>query len=132
LPIFFDWVSTWRYRESRAATPTVSRSLFVRVSLACNTAPSCSSPAASGVAATVPLTLCADFAPKRARIDVVDERAVSVDLDHRQPLPIPRLQFRVAGDVDLPERDTRLLQHAARPFAEVAAVRVEEDDVGYG
>ena len=26
LPIFFAWVSTWRYRLRRAATPTVSRS----------------------------------------------------------------------------------------------------------
>src|SRR5712691_4480134 len=26
LPIFFAWVSTWRYRERRAATPTVKRS----------------------------------------------------------------------------------------------------------
>jgi hypothetical protein len=47
--------------------------------------------------------LCGYFAPKRIRIDVVDEDPLSVDLDHRQPLPISGLQRRIPADVDLLE-----------------------------
>jgi hypothetical protein len=76
--------------------------------------------------------LCADSASKGSRVDVVDERALAVDLDDRQPLPVPRLERRVAGDVDLAEGNARLPKDRPRPLAEVAALGVEEDDVCYG
>jgi hypothetical protein len=76
--------------------------------------------------------LCADFSSKGARIDVVDERTTTVDLHYRQPLAVPRLELRVARDVDLAEVDAGLAEDAAGALAEVAALRVEEDDVGYG
>jgi hypothetical protein len=78
------------------------------------------------------LTLCADFSTKCGEVDVVHERAFPVDLDDRQPVAIPRLECRVARDVHLPKRDATVSQHGARPLAEVAAGRVEEDDVRYG
>ena len=42
-PIFRAWVSTWRYRESRAATPTVRRSAtYASFRSVCNTGGCCS------------------------------------------------------------------------------------------
>jgi hypothetical protein len=76
--------------------------------------------------------LCADFSSKGARIDVVDERTAPVDLDHRQPFAVPRLELRIPCDVDLAEVDPGLAEDAAGALAEVTALRVEEDDVGYG
>ena len=37
---------------------------------------------------------------RRLLVEVVDERPLAVDLDHRQPLAVARLETRVAGDVD--------------------------------
>jgi hypothetical protein len=76
--------------------------------------------------------LCGHFAPKRIRIDVVDERPLSVDLDHRQPLSIPGLERRIPADVDLRqvERDlfADLLENPPGTLAQVTALRVEEND----
>ena len=78
------------------------------------------------------LTLCADFASKCRGVDVVDEGALATDLDHRQPLAVALLERRVTRDVHLPKGHSTFLEHRARPLAEVAAGRVEEDDVRYG
>jgi hypothetical protein len=63
-------------------------------------------------------------------IDVVDERALAVDLDHGQPLAITRLELVVARDVDFAQLEAELLfeldQNRPRPLAEVTALRVEE------
>jgi hypothetical protein len=72
--------------------------------------------------------LCAYLAPKRTRIDVVDERPLPVDLDHGEPLAVLRLEPLVTGDVDLVELDAGIDEDAAGPLAEVAAGRVVEDD----
>ena len=70
---------------------------------------------------------------QRVGIDVVDERALPADLDHRQPLPVARLQLRVAADVDRLVGDAYLVQGRPRALAEVAARRVVEPNVdGYG
>jgi len=76
--------------------------------------------------------LCVDFAPEGSRIDEVDKGPPSVDLDDGQPLPILGLELGVTGDVDLVERLAALDEDGARPLAEVAAVRVVEDDARYG
>jgi hypothetical protein len=76
--------------------------------------------------------LCVDLPPKRSRIDVVDESPLAADLDDRQPLSITRLELRPARDVDFAEADARLAEHRPCPLAQVAALRVEEDDVDYG
>jgi hypothetical protein len=69
-------------------------------------------------------------------VDVVDERALAVDLDHRQPLAVARLEYGVAGDVHLGELEAELVSKRAdgraRPFAEVAVGSVIEDDARYG
>ena len=69
--------------------------------------------------------------------DVVDEHALAVDLDHGEPLPVARLELRVAGDVDLVERERHLGPHLVedrpRPLAQVApGGGVEDDRVRYG
>jgi hypothetical protein len=78
------------------------------------------------------LTLCHELPPQGGGIDVVDERALPVDLDDGQPFAVPRFEVRVAGDVDRAVRRAGVVQHAARPLAEVTALRVVEDDVVYG
>jgi hypothetical protein len=45
--------------------------------------------------------LCGYFATKSSGIHVIDESALAVDLDDRQPLPILRLEPRIPVDVDL-------------------------------
>jgi hypothetical protein len=70
-------------------------------------------------------------------LDVVCEAAPAVDLDDRQPLAVLGLERLVAGDVDLAEPETELVlegsQLRQRPLAEVATLRVIDDDVGgYG
>ena len=69
--------------------------------------------------------------------DVVDERPLTVDLDHGQPLPVARLELRVAGDVDLVERErhlgSHLVENRPRPLAQVApSGGVEDERVRYG
>ncbi len=70
-------------------------------------------------------------------MDVVGEDALAVDLDDGEPLPVARLQARIAADVDLDELERparpHLLEDGARPLAEVATLRAVEDDArGYG
>src|ERR1051326_5309290 len=104
LPIFLACVRTWRYRLSRAATPTVNRSVTPAPCLAvCNTAgivPGRSTPCVGRFSA---LTLCADGAQKRGAAQVVNECPLPVDLDDGEPFAVPRLQLRIAPDVDLAE-----------------------------
>jgi hypothetical protein len=63
---------------------------------------------------------------------VVDEGTLSVELDHRQPLAIARLERRVAGDVDLLVREAEfaleLRDLVAGAIAERAALPVEQGD----
>jgi hypothetical protein len=62
---------------------------------------------------------------------VVGKTPPAVDLDHRDPLAVRRLELRVPADVDLsqleaelPAQPTHLLERA---LAEVAALRVIDD-----
>src|SRR5581483_5035565 len=124
LPIFFAWVRTWRYRERRAATPTVNRSATSAPCVAvCNTAAivpvgfvACATPSGAG-------TLCVQFAEERGRVDVVDEGPLAVDLDHRQPLAVALLELADPADVHLLELELvlapQLCERRARPLAEV-------------
>jgi hypothetical protein len=76
--------------------------------------------------------LCGYFAPKRIRIDVVHEGPLSVDLDHRQPLPVSSLEPWIPADVDLLEVEGELLpnrsNHLDGALAQVASIRVVEND----
>ena len=67
-------------------------------------------------------------------MNVVGEHPLAVDLHHRQPLPVARLEVRVARDVDLHELEAelgpQLLELLPRALAEVAARRVVERDYG--
>ncbi len=80
--------------------------------------------------------MCAKFAAKRSRVYVVDEGALTVDLDHGQPLTIRRFQLRVPTDVDLLEVERKLAAHLledrAGTLAEVTALRVVQPDLSYG
>src|SRR5829696_165020 len=141
-PIFRACVSTCRYRESRAATPTVSRSFALGCGGACNdTRPLCqplSQPWKLSRTPALCLCLCGlQTADQRVGMDVVGEDALPVDLHHRQPLAVAGLELRIAGDVDLVEIEVMPcahgLEHLARSLAEVTAGRGEERDPdGYG
>jgi hypothetical protein len=67
---------------------------------------------------------------------VVGKTSAAVDLDDRQPLAVLGLEVLVAADVDLAEREAELClqlpQSSDRDLAEVAPLRVVDDDVGYG
>ena len=76
-------------------------------------------------------------AAQRVGRNVVDECALAVDLDHREPLPVARLELGVAGDVDLLERERQLrpdpVEDGPRALAQVASAGdVEDDAVRYG
>jgi hypothetical protein len=77
--------------------------------------------------------LCGYFATKSIWIHVVDESPLAVDLHNRQPLAILRLEPRIPADVDLLELEVcffaDLFEKRARAFAEVAALRVIQDDL---
>jgi hypothetical protein len=79
--------------------------------------------------------LCGYFAPKSTWIDVVDEGPLAVDLHHREPLPVAGLETGVAVDLDLLEVEGNLLPNlgddSSRPLAQVAALCVVEDDLGF-
>ena len=76
--------------------------------------------------------MCGYFATKRIWIHVVDESALAIDLHNRQPLAILRLEARIPADVDLVELEVSLFadlfEDRARAFAEVAALRVIQDN----
>src|SRR5581483_4696389 len=133
LPIFFAWVRTWRYRLSRAATPTVNRSATIAPCVGvCNTPGIVPVGFVACVGPSEALTLCVQFAGKRGSVEVVDEGALAVDLDHRQPLAVPRLELGDTADVHLLELELVRLPHLGerRPgaLAEMAAVCVVDDD----
>jgi hypothetical protein len=62
---------------------------------------------------------------------VVGKTPPAVDLDHRDPLAVRRLELRVPADVDLAQVERELLAKPAqlleRALAEVAALRVIDD-----
>jgi hypothetical protein len=45
--------------------------------------------------------LCVQPAEERSPVEVVDERALAVDLDDGKPLAVARLELGVTADVDL-------------------------------
>ena len=67
---------------------------------------------------------------------VVGEDPLAVDLDHGQPLAVARLEFGVAGDVDLLELEVLVAAHlgqlSSRALAEMAVGGVVEGDPDYG
>lgn len=70
-------------------------------------------------------------------LDVIGETPPSVDLDDREPLPVLGLERVVARDVHLAQGEAELglkrPHQRERPLAEVATLRVIDDDVGgYG
>jgi hypothetical protein len=76
--------------------------------------------------------LCAYFAPKCIRIDVVDESPLPVDLHHGQPLAVSVFELGVATDIDLLELERKLsagaLDDSASTLAQMAALSVVERD----
>jgi hypothetical protein len=76
------------------------------------------------------------LAAECVRLDEVGERPLPVDLDDRQPLPVPRFELSVAADVDLLQLEAELVPRRAndplRRRTEVAPLGVVEDDAGYG
>src|SRR5512135_827811 len=129
-PIFRACVSTWRYRDRRAATPTFKRSAtrppffwlyFVT--------------AFSVLAVARGARLC-NRPAQRIRMHVVREAPPSVDLHDRDPLPELRLELGVAVDRDLAQLEAELVARSAHHppgrLAQVAARRGVEDDLGYG
>jgi hypothetical protein len=80
-------------------------------------------------------SLC-ELSPERFGVDVVRENPLAVDLDHRQPLAVARLELWVAGDVDLLQLEAFLAAQLGQlhpgAFAEVAVGGVVEGDPGYG
>jgi hypothetical protein len=79
--------------------------------------------------------LCGYFATKRIWIHVIDESALAVDLHDREPLAVARLQLGIAVDFDLLQFERDLLadlrDDLACPFAQVASLRVVEDDLRF-
>ena len=77
-----------------------------------------------------------DLPAERLGLDEVRERALAVDLHHRQPLAIPGLELRIVADVDLVQLETELVPRRVddtlRGGAEVAPLGVVEDDPRYG
>jgi hypothetical protein len=69
---------------------------------------------------------------QRRRLDPVDRDALSLDLDHRDPLAVAAFELRDAGDVDLvddePELGREVGELAARPIAQVAVAGDIEGD----
>src|SRR6266536_1822939 len=100
LPIFLACVRTWRYRLRRAATPTVNRSATVAPCVVvCNTAAILPALIVTCADSSGRPTLCVQFADERGLVEEVDKGPLAVDLDHRQPLPVARLELRHAADI---------------------------------
>ena len=80
--------------------------------------------------------MCGHLAAKRGRVEVVDEGALAVDLDDREPLPMLRFELRIPSDVDFLELEgdvaPHLLDDRASTLAEMAALRVVQPDPGGG
>jgi hypothetical protein len=69
---------------------------------------------------------------ERLGLDVVGESALAVDLDHRDPFAVPRLEAGLAVDLNPLEVEAELLRQGRklrlRPLAEVTARGLVEDD----
>ena len=67
---------------------------------------------------------------------MVDEAPPAVDLHHRDPLAVRRLELGIAVDRNLPQLEAELVVRRGDDppgrRAEVAARCGEEDDLGYG
>ena len=74
--------------------------------------------------------------PQRVGVHVVDEAPAAVDLHHRDPLAVRRLEFGIAVDRDLAQLEAKLVvcrcDDAPSRCAEVAARRGEKSDFRYG
>jgi hypothetical protein len=74
--------------------------------------------------------------PQRVGVHVVDEAPAAVDLHHRDPLAVRRLELGIAVDRHLAQLEAELAvcrgDDAPGGRAEVAARCSEEDDLGYG
>jgi hypothetical protein len=74
--------------------------------------------------------------PEGLGLDVVRAATPAVDLDDGQPLPVLGLERRVAADVHLAQLEAELVPErphlGERALAQVAALRVVDDDFGYG
>jgi hypothetical protein len=79
--------------------------------------------------------LCGYFATKSIWIHVIDKRALPVDLQYGEPLPVPRLQSRIAVDLDLLELERDLepdpCHDLSRTIAKMATLRVVENDLQF-
>jgi hypothetical protein len=75
-------------------------------------------------------------AAKCIHLQVVREASAAVDLDDGQPLAVFGLERVVAADIDLAQLESELRlqvpQSSDRDLAEVAPLRVIDDDFGYG
>src|SRR5262245_7069747 len=128
-PIFFACVRTWRYRDSRAATPTVRRSAKPAPCIdACDRPPHCASGCLPAASLARRSTLYAELATQRLDRNAVDEGTLAVDLENGEPLAVRLLQRRVVGDVHLVVEDALTDEKFARELAEVAASAHVEDD----
>jgi hypothetical protein len=80
--------------------------------------------------------LCKDPLAERLGVDEPGEGALAVDLDDRQVLAVPRLELRIAADVDHLELERHLAPDGVdgleRRVAEVAAGSGVDADAGYG
>src|SRR6187200_2646426 len=120
LPIFLACVSTCRYRDSLAATPSESRSAT----------PSSGAPLHWEITFTSPpiivrsLYVVVQILQARSQnpfVHEVLEQLLAVERHHRDPLQEPGVQGVVALDVDLAERRADPLQDRARVVAQMAA-----------
>jgi hypothetical protein len=73
---------------------------------------------------------------ERVYLYVVRKTSAAVDLDDREPLAVRSLERLVAADIDLAQHESELglqvPQTSDSGLAEVAALRVVDDDFGYG
>ena len=73
---------------------------------------------------------------QRFGVHVIDEAPPTVDLNHRDPLAVGRLELGIAVDRHLLQLETDLVacsrDDAPSRLAQVTARRGEEDDLRYG
>src|SRR5215210_3209135 len=107
-PILRAWIRTWRYRDSRAATPSESRSPSVNRSRGTAwTAVSSVIALRGGSSWSWPDSIEPGAEPAGVQVKLGDDLAL--DLNHRDPLEVPGQKPVVILDVDLPEPERRQL-----------------------
>ncbi len=78
--------------------------------------------------------MCGERAPDSLGPDVEDGDPPALQLDHRDQLAVAPLELRVAADVDGAKLEAelrpQLLERVERPLAEVAPLRVVDDELG--